>query len=576
MAFAQKKPSKEKAKDTIKTEVITVTTSYNPTISDAFKIKKNPAIKLSKRSEKKKLQYHIFSAPVASTFIPKSGAVKGLNLGRKERLYNNYLALGFGNNTTPFLEAFIHHSTRFENDFGIYAKYISSANAIGSTPLNSNFSNIKTSVYYKQEERYFDWKVEANFDRQQYNWYGLPTTVRPTAAVLNNINEEQVYTYADMIGSIDFEDAYLNSGTLQVSYFKDRLNSKEIAVALQPKFKFPLQSLGRNFNDLQLNVNLEYLGGEFAKTYGSNLALKYSLFTISAHPVYQFTYKKFDIKAGAKLYFSSDSENSISQFLAYPDVHVSYPVVANYANVYIGAGGDLHTNSYQKFVAENPYVSPNLFITQTHEKFNFYGGANGKLAQNVSYDIKASYKQEEDKPLFIRNNSKSNGSTSTSGGANLLGYEYGNSFNVVYDDVKTLTFFGEVEVDVSKELVVGANGTFNSFTMTNQAEAWNLPKLSATVFAKYKREKWYAGASMFIVDERLDLVYNGLFPSNPNAIQRLDSYIDLNLNGGYHFNDKFSAFLKLNNVLNNQYQRFANFTVQGFQVLGGATYKFDF
>jgi outer membrane receptor protein involved in Fe transport len=50
----------------------------------------------------------------------------------------------------------------------------------------------------------------------------------------------------------------------------------------------------------------------------------------------------------------------------------------------------------------------------------------------------------------------------------------------------------------------------------------------------------------------------------------------VNLNGGYHFNDKFSAFLRLNNVLNTAYQRFANFNTQGFQALAGITYKFDF
>jgi hypothetical protein len=48
------------------------------------------------------------------------------------------------------------------------------------------------------------------------------------------------------------------------------------------------------------------------------------------------------------------------------------------------------------------------------------------------------------------------------------------------------------------------------------------------------------------------------------------------LNGGYHFNDRFSAFLRLNNLLHTEYQRFANFDTQGFQVLGGITYKFDF
>ena len=42
--------STKKAKDTIiKTEVINVVTSYTPTISDAFKIKKNPTIQLGQK-----------------------------------------------------------------------------------------------------------------------------------------------------------------------------------------------------------------------------------------------------------------------------------------------------------------------------------------------------------------------------------------------------------------------------------------------------------------------------------------------------------------------------------------------
>ena len=49
-----------KAKDTIKTEVINVVTSYTPTISDAFKIKKNPKIKLGAKTQKKQLKYQIF------------------------------------------------------------------------------------------------------------------------------------------------------------------------------------------------------------------------------------------------------------------------------------------------------------------------------------------------------------------------------------------------------------------------------------------------------------------------------------------------------------------------------------
>jgi outer membrane receptor protein involved in Fe transport len=80
---------------------------------------------------------------------------------------------------------------------------------------------------------------------------------------------------------------------------------------------------------------------------------------------------------------------------------------------------------------------------------------------------------------------------------------------------------------------------------------------------------------VFYIGERKDVLYASTFPSGTSGIQELSSFIDVNLNGGYHFNDKFSAFLRLNNILNTDYQRFANFNVQGFQFLGGITYKFD-
>ena len=106
VVMAQRKSKKEKKKDTITPPVITVVTSYTPTIADASKIKTTPVITLSDNSKKKKLDYKIFSAPVASTFVPKSGVVKGIDVGKKERLFSNYVAGGYGNFNTPYLEVF--------------------------------------------------------------------------------------------------------------------------------------------------------------------------------------------------------------------------------------------------------------------------------------------------------------------------------------------------------------------------------------------------------------------------------------------------------------------------------------
>jgi predicted membrane channel-forming protein YqfA (hemolysin III family) len=51
--FSQKKSKKGvKKKDSI-SEVINIVTSYTPTISDAFKVKKNPKIIVSENTKKK-------------------------------------------------------------------------------------------------------------------------------------------------------------------------------------------------------------------------------------------------------------------------------------------------------------------------------------------------------------------------------------------------------------------------------------------------------------------------------------------------------------------------------------------
>lgn len=572
---AQKEEKKETVKDTLSPEVINVVTSYTPTIADAFKIKRKPTVVLSKNVQKKKLQYTIFSAPVASTFIPKTGVVKGIDLGVKERLYDNYVAAGFGNYTTPFLEVFLHQNRKFENGFGIYAKYISSENGVDNALVDSGYRNMNIGGYYMREERYFNWKAGLDIANNTYNWYGLPA-IMFNQATINAIDEQQKYQYYSVYGEMIFKDAYIENAHAKIYSFTDDANSKELNFLLTVGFEFPLDIISRKLNDINISTSLQYVNGEFDTNYAGDTRLKYSIFNFKVQPVYRIVTDKLKIKLGTKLFLASDFQNSLTDFFIYPDIEFTHPVVTDFVHFTVGAGGDLIMNTYKDFSDTNPFVSPTLFMTQTNEQYNAFARINGKLSGNMTFEFKGSYKSEEDKPLFIRNNSKSDGTTSAVNGVSLSGYEFGNSFNVFYDDVKTFSFYGSLEVEVSKRLVIGGNGQIHSYSLTNQQQAWNLPKVESTIYGKYKKDKWYAGANLFFVGNRKDVIYNGTFPSSFTSIQHLKSYVDLNLNGGYHFSDMFSTFIKLNNVLNTDYQRFANFNVQGFQVLAGVTYKFDF
>ena len=90
-------------------------------------------------------------------------------------------------------------------------------------------------------------------------------------------------------------------------------------------------------------------------------------------------------------------------------------------------------------------------------------------------------------------------------------------------------------------------------------------------------EKWFAGVNLFYVGERKDQQLNTdiVYVIAPGPIT-LDSYFDLNANIRFKYSERFTAFLKANNIMNNGYQKWLNYPVQGFQVMLGANYKFDF
>ncbi len=571
-SFAQ---TNAKKRDTVRTEVIKVTTKYNPKIADANKIKKQPEINLLGRNLKKKLNYNLFSAPVASTFIPQSGVAKPLDVGKRERVYQNFIALGFGNYSTPYLEASINSEISRNGEFGFNTKYLAALDNIENTLLDSNFSNFSASAFYKQEERFFDWKIGLDSEINEYNWYGIPF-IFFTDSVINEINASQNYNFFRATGEIAVLDGFFSSGKLSIANFSDNFNSNEILLDVDLGFRLPTDFLNSGLNDLNIAVGLEYLNGNFLNNYEGNSEIDYSIFTASVHPFFEDTFGNWFIHLGVKAFASLDTENDKNNFFVYPDVQIETAIIQDNLNFFIGATGALTTNTFKSFTDMNPFVSPTLNITQTSESYNAFTGIKGLINSKLGYTLSVNYKNEENKALFVSNNSKSNGTTSSFNGKPILGYEYGNSFSVIYDDVKTLSFFGEVNYEISRELNVGANLQIDDFSTTKLAEAWNLPTLRTGAFGKFRTKKWYATANLFYVNTRNDVAFSNIFPSNANGSTEIDAFVDLNLNGGYHFSDKFSAFVKLNNVLNSDYQQFIDFTVQGFQVLGGFTYKFDF
>ena len=562
LAFSQKK------KDTIGTEVINVVKPYTPTVSDAFKIKLSPEINDTELNKKRQIQYSIFSIPVASTFTPAKGKAKVLRVDPSAPVYDNFITAGFGNFSTPQIEAFVHtNSTRY-NDFGGFFNYHSSKGGIDEVLLNDDFLDTRLDLFYKQEESDFDWQLNGGIRFQKYNWYGLPEQINFNQNVINGLNETQKYTNIYLGGKLDYMDSFFHGGTIELNRFTDDEGSTENHIIIQPKIEFPIAS-----EYINANARLEYLKGDFFMNYAGDDNIEYSFFTIGFNPNFEVLRDNLTINLGADILYSSGSaDGEDAKIYTYPKVNASYILIDEVLTAYAGVVGGLHQNTYSEFTNDNPFVSPTLLIKRTDEQYNGFVGFKGKLASNIGYNFKGTYKSEKDKPFFKLNPSKTDGSIIVA-----KGYEAGNSFQIVYDDVKTLTAFAEISIDFSKELKLGGNIEFNSYSKDSIVKAWNLPELKASAFANYNQDKWFAGANLFFVGERKDeFAYSVPNIQSVDEIITLGNYVDLNINGGYKFSDKLTAFAKVNNVFSSSYQKYANFKVQGLQVFGGLTYKFDF
>ena len=561
LAFSQKK------KDTIGTEVINVVKPYSPTVSDAFKVKLSPEINDTEFNKKRVIQYSIFSIPVASTFTPAKGKAKVLRVDPSAPVYDNFITAGFGNFSTPQIEAFVHtNSTRY-NDFGGFFNYHSSKGGIEDVLLDDDFLDTRLDMFYKQEESDFDWQLNGGIRFQKYNWYGLPEQINFSQNTISGLNETQKYTNMYLGGKLNYNDSFFQGGTIELNRFTDDEASTENHILIQPKIEFPIAS-----EFINANARLEYLKGEFFMNYAGDDNIEYSFFTIGFNPNFEVLRDNLTINLGADILYSSGSaDGEDAKIYTYPKVNASYIVIDEVLTAYAGVIGRLHQNTYSEFTNDNPFVSPTLSIKRTDEQYNGFVGFKGKLASNIGYNFKGSYKSEKDKPFFKLNPSKTEGSIIVT-----KGYEAGNSFQIVYDDVKTLSAFAEISIDFSKELKLGGNIEFNSYSKDSIVEAWNLPELKASAFANYNQDKWFAGANLFFVGERKD-EFAYTFPNiqSVDEIITLGNYVDLNFNGGYKFSDKLTAFAKVNNVFSSNYQKYTNFKVQGLQVFAGLTYKFD-
>lgn len=555
-------PQKTLAQNELGTKVVDIVKSYTPSIAEAYKKRQEASLKDSLTLAKQNITYSIYSVPVASTFIPEKGKANTLEKKQKNTFNNSYVALGLGNNTTLYGDASLSKPIGKNANLGFLLEHLSSAGNIKNVIPKDNFSKTKTNLRYDFLNKKMNWGLVANLDYRTNNWYGI-NKEKYTATQMEAIkNIAQSYLDYGFDGYFNLHESVFKGIDLKFNALSDKYNTAETHFRATPSAEM---LVGNEKNAIHANFLFDYLNTKFKQSFNATTPIENQWTLLGINPTYHFSTNGFDLKLGGMLVYASATNNHPNSGVKiFPDMEASYRLFDQYATLKAGLKGTIQQNTFSELTKVNPFLSPTLTLQPTEIPFDVFASMSGKIFTTLLYKLKANYRHYKTMPLFTTNASLSVASP--------LGYQYDNSFTVLYDKVNEIAFTATLGGNIERIFYFDLETKLASYSTDTQQEAWNLPSVQLSLFTDVKlTEALSAGTNLYYIGSRKDKNYA---LSAPFTVLTNDSFLDLNLHTNYALSEKWQLFARVNNLLSNNYNRWLYYPVQGLQVLIGASYQF--
>ncbi|WP_018342106.1 hypothetical protein [Cytophaga aurantiaca] len=447
----------------------------------------------------------------------------------------NYAKLGAGNYGTVLGEVYLTNKRSKSYSYGAHGKHLSSSK--GSL-MNSGNGHDLLEVFGSKYGKVNSWNGHVSYSNDRYRYYGLPQA----DSINNKDSIKQTYqlfhaginTNKTVVG-----DKFTYNTGFDVYYLTTKRKANELELMWNGKGTYKI-------NDIR-SASLEASISNANRVDSSTT----NRFLLMIKPTYKLIEEKWDLTVGATVNYSTDTLKGSNGFHLYPAIHGNYNLLPGKVTVFAGIGGGMNKNTYRTLVQQNPYLGSDVPLHQTSCKLDLYAGSSGNIDNNVSYKVQISYKTFGNQYFLTNSNSDSS------------------QFTALYDNANLFSFDGGLFYDLHKDWRVSANVLYNAWKTDVQAEAWHRPAFQSSLGIQYNlQKKIYFNAEMYYI--------SGIQGRNleSNRTVKLSDIADLSLKSEYRFSNTFSAFLELNNILSQKYQRYLYYQVKGFNVLAGLTYSF--
>lgn len=452
--------------------------------------------------------------------------------------YRGYVSAGYGNYSTPYLEAFITSKEDKKKLIGAHAFFKQSAKG----PVDDKNSGGGTSgikVFGQTFSKEISFNGNIGYQSRSTHFYGYPEGETVTPETI-----EQTYSLFNLGLAIanarNTDFAYQLGGDF--SHIDDKYKAAESTVGFNFKGSY------RVSDDQSI-----FIGGEYfiMNRKDENVEAKArNLF--QANGYYSFyPVENFKLQIGGIVAIENDTLDSKS-FHFYPDVKATYPIT-EFIDFVGSLTGGMERVSLQSLSNENLWLAPAVALSHTNKVIDLQAGLRAKAGSNLLFGAGLSFATLKNLYFYVNDPPDQS------------------KFQVAYDQgsTKRINLYASVLYSYSNVARVSLQGDYYGYNTDEIPEAFHRPTYRVTFGSSYNLFKK--------IIFNLDMIAQGgmkAYDLDAGETITLPAAFDLNFRTEYLFSDKFSAFVDLNNITSNKYQMYMNYPVRGFQALAGLTFKF--
>ncbi len=541
----------------------------NREIEPAFRVTEAPKIiDTVKATKVASYPFLVYQAPT-KIFLDTIEAASVETKEKLQQLYPFYVKVGMGSVLMPLGELYFNSTRSRAYNYGLHVKHLSSFGDVKDrnkiTYAPAQFDNTDLSLFGKINQSNYNLAGAFNYKNNGFHYYGIPVDSIPKDSIAQR--------YQQLGGNIDFTGNRGDTTTLNYklgaayNFFdtkKPQPDSLAIWRVREHNFKFNsrLWYLNKSetfYGDLGVRYNgYRYGIADSVRTPSdSGLVTNNTIIDFRPGVLSRFLDNKLKVDVGLQL--SVDIHQKTKVYV-YPMIDFQLSLFNDIFIPYLGVRGGLTQNTYRSLSTINPFLVSMMYLQNEHNPYEAFGGFKGTLTKRLSFNIGASFGRYLNKAFFINDSLQMN------------------KFTLVYDTVNITRIEGSMSYQMNEKLKIDGIGRFYSYQTKNQAFAWNMPQLQFVLRGSYNLyDKFLLKIDGLLESGRKALVYapgTGVLQENGQYYKNLGFIADFNLGFEYRYNPRVSAFIQFNNLAAQRYNRWYNYPVLPFQVLGGITARF--